>query len=597
MEVYFAPGILMLHRHVHRPVHGVARPHSLGIQIRGAPARPVLQDRDSVARSLRQASAGGAIMSIPLGSNNGAHPDAVSVNALLSIGSGTKANIRTLVVDDEHSLRETCGSLLTSAGHDVTVCGRGQEALDMLKRQPFDIALVDLYMSQVDGLTLLRAALATNPGTIVIMMTGNPSVESSIEALRQGAWDYLPKPFSAQHLQITMGRAVHTVLVAQETRHQREDPERSQEAGEKVALLGTSAPFRRVIELARKVAPTDASVFVTGESGAGKELIAQFIHQHSRRSSRPFVALNCAALPEALLESEMFGHRKGAFTGAVRDKPGLLETANGGTLFLDELVEMSKPIQAKLLRVIQDGVVRRVGSETTDAVVNVRFIAATNGDPEAAAKAGDMREDLYYRLRVVPINVPALRERPEDIPLLADYFLSTYWVRHRRKGAPFPRLTDAALRALCAYAWRGNVRELQNVIEHVAVVVEPGAEIRPDDLHLTGDPAPADTGANPASLISTLLEESYHAARDRVIAQFERQYLTWLVNRASGNMSKAARIAGVDRTTLYRLMERHGLQRSPTAGWVVEREPGPAAGAMDDTQIEVPAGEPGGQAA
>src|SRR6267142_2511182 len=536
-------------------------------------------------------------MSIPLASSNGAHPDAVSVSALLSMGSGAKANIRTLVVDDEHSLRETCGSLLTSAGHDVTVCGRGQEALDVLKRQPFDIALVDLYMSQVDGLTLLRVALATNPGTIVIMMTGNPSVESSIEALRQGAWDYLPKPFSAQHLQITMGRAVHTVLVARETRDQQEDPERSQEAGEKVALLGTSAPFRRVIELARRVAPTDASVFITGESGSGKELVAQFIHQHSRRSSRPFVAVNCAALPEALLESEMFGHRKGAFTGAVRDKPGLLETANGGTLFLDELVEMSKPIQAKLLRVIQDGVVRRVGSETTDAVVNVRFIAATNGDPEAAVNAGDMREDLYYRLRVVPINVPALRERPEDIPLLADYFLSTYWVRHRRKGAPFPRLTDAALRALCGYNWRGNVRELQNVIEHVAVVVEPGAEIRPEDLHLTGDAAEPETGANPASLISTLLEESYHAARDRVIAQFERQYLTWLVNRATGNMSKAARIAGVDRTTLYRLMERHGLQRSPTAGWVVEREPGPAAGAMDDTQIEVPAGEPGGQAA
>src|SRR6266511_3775607 len=341
-------------------------------------------------------------MSIPLGSNNGAHPDAVSVNALLSICSGTKANIRTLVVDDEHSLRETCGSLLTSAGHDVTVCGRGQEALDILKRQPFDIALVDLYMSQVDGLTLLRAALATNPGTIVIMMTGNPSVESSVEALRQGAWDYLPKPFSAQHLQITMGRATHTVLVGQETRdRQAQDVEGEEAPPDKATLLGNSVAFRRAIELARRVAPTDASVFITGESGSGKEMIAQFIHQHSRRSSRPFVAVNCAALPEPLLESEMFGHRKGAFTGAVRDKPGLLEAAHGGTLFLDELVEMPKSIQAKLLRVIQDGVVRRVGSETTDAVVNVRFIAATNSNPEAAVKAGTMRQDLYYRLRVV----------------------------------------------------------------------------------------------------------------------------------------------------------------------------------------------------
>jgi DNA-binding NtrC family response regulator len=545
-------------------------------------------------------------MSMPM-TQNGAQPgDGREPAALLAIGPDAKARMRILVVDDEHTLRESCAGVLRHEGYDVTVCGRGQDALELLKRRAFDVVLVDLYMSQVDGLALLRAALATNHDTIAIVMTGNPSVESSVEALRQGAFDYLPKPFSASHLQVLIGRAVHTLLVARETREQQDTLDRAQVQSDKLTLLGTAPAFRRAIELARKVAPTDASVFITGESGSGKEMIAQFIHHHSRRSSRPFIAINCAALPEGLLESEMFGHRKGAFTGAVRDKPGLLEAAHGGTLFLDELAEMPKSIQAKLLRVIQDGVVRRVGSETTDAVVNVRFIAATNGDPEAAVTAGDMREDLYYRLRVVPIDVPALRERPEDIPLLADYFVSTYWVRHRHKGAPFPRLTDAALRALCSRPWRGNVRELQNVIEHVAVVVEPGADIRPEDLHLTGDPTPEVTGANPASLISTLLEESYHAARDRVIAQFERQYLTWLVNRASGNMSKAARIAGVDRTTLYRLMERHGLQRSPTAGWVVEREPASPAetlvgsmvdGAPDDVPFEAPVGQPGGEAA
>jgi DNA-binding NtrC family response regulator len=499
--------------------------------------------------------------------------EATNLAALLPIGAEQKARIRILVVDDEHTLRQSCATVLGQEGYDVTVCGRGQEALDLLKRRAFDILLVDLYLSQVDGLTLLRTALATNRDTIVIVMTGNPSVDSSVEALRQGAFDYLPKPFSATHLQVLMGRAVHTLLVARETREQDAELDQRHVHSDKITLLGTAPAFRGAIDLARKVAPTDASVFITGESGSGKEMIAQFIHHHSRRSSRPFVAVNCAALPEGLLESEMFGHRKGAFTGAVRDKPGLLEAANGGTLFLDELVEMSKPIQAKLLRVIQDGVVRRVGSESTDAVVNVRFIAATNRDPEAAVAAGDMREDLYYRLRVVPIHVPALRERPEDIPLLAEYFLSTYWVRHRSKGAPFPKLTEAALRTLCAYPWHGNVRELQNVIEHVAVVAEPGGAITSEELQLKGETAtPASGGANPASLISTLLEESYHVARDRVIAQFERQYLTWLVNRAAGNMSKAARIAGVDRTTLYRMMERHGLQRSPSAGWVVERE-------------------------
>src|SRR5213594_2852603 len=484
--------------------------------------------------------------------------------ALLAIGPEAKARIRILVVDDEHTLRESCATVLRHEGYDVTVCSRGQEALDLLKRRGFDIVLADLYMSQVDGLALLRTALATNPETIVIVMTGNPSVESSVEALRQGAWDYLPKPFSAQHLQITVGRAAHTVLVGQETRKQREDPERAQEPSDEAKLLGTSAAFRRVIDLARRVAPTDASVFITGESGSGKELIAQFIHQHSRRSSRPFVAVNCAALPESLLESEMFGHRKGAFTGAVRDKPGLLETANGGTLFLDELVEMSKPIQAKLLRVIQDGVVRRVGSETNDAVVNVRFIAATNSNPEQAVQAARLREDLYYRLRVVPIHVPSLRERPEDIPLLAERFLAHYWGRHRDPTTPVPKLSKGALWALGAHAWPGNVRELQNVIEHAVVLLEPGAEVRPEDIPFIGTAA-----TDPEKLADEEPEgdeASYYAARDRLLARFDRRYLTRVVMRAGGNLSKAARLAQVDRTTFYRLMERHGLQRDLLTG-------------------------------
>src|SRR5712664_759161 len=330
------------------------------------------------------------------------------VAGLSHLTAELKSSIRVLIVDDERTLRESCASVLRYEGYHVSICTRGDEARETLRKTKFDVVLIDLYMSEVPGMKLLRTCLENHRDTIAIIITGNPSVDTSLEALRNGAWDYLPKPFSGTHLQILIGRAAHAIAVARESRAMQAAFAKDNGNSELVTVLGAAPGFRRVMDLARKVAPTDASVFITGESGCGKELIAQFIHYHSRRTSRQLVAVNCAALPEALLESEMFGHCKGAFTGAVRDKPGLLEAAHGGTLFLDELAEMPKSIQAKLLRVIQDGV---VGSETTDAVVNVRFIAATNGDPEGAVKAGDMREDLYYRLRVVPINVPALRER------------------------------------------------------------------------------------------------------------------------------------------------------------------------------------------
>jgi DNA-binding NtrC family response regulator len=252
----------------------------------------------------------------------------------------------------------------------------------------------------------------------------------------------------------------------------------------------------------------------------------------------------------------MFGHRKGAFTGADRDKPGLLETANGGTLFLDELTEMSHPIQAKLLRVLQDGVVRRVGSERQDAVVDVRFISATNRDPQEAVNSRVLREDLFYRLRVVPIRVPPLRQRLEDIPLLANHFLSQYWERHRQPSDPAPKLTEQSLDFLRSRPWRGNVRELQNVIEHMSVLAEPGQPIRPEDF-----PVWDDAIGNPteAALPAAITDEPFHVAKDRLVAQFEKEYLTRLVVRAGGNMSKAARLANIDRTTLYRLMEKHQL--------------------------------------
>jgi DNA-binding NtrC family response regulator len=476
----------------------------------------------------------------------------------LPLSEKDKNTIKALIIDDEPTLGESCASVLAAEGFDVKTCSRGNEALSLVKRREWDIVMVDLHMTQVSGMELLEACLEARPETIVIIMTGNPSVESSIDALRAGAWDYLPKPFAASHLQILLGRAAHTVLVARESR--------AQEAGEgaaghsdKLDLLGDSEAFRRVIALARRVAGTDASVFISGESGTGKEQIAQFIHHHSRRSSRQLVPINCAALPENLLETEMFGHVQGAFTGAVRDKAGLLEVASGGTLFLDEITEMPLPLQAKLLRVIQDGVVRRVGSTTTDAVVNVRFIAATNRDLSRAALDNVLRTDLYYRLCVVPIHIPPLRDRPTDIPLLADHFLARYWTQHRTGRRP--SFTPAAIQALQARAWTGNVRELQNVIEHTVVLLDEGADIQPQDLpNLSGSPGPDPVGRAPFSY-EAMADETYHDMRERVLMDFERGYLQWLVARAGGNMSKAARIAGVDRTTLYRIMEKHGLQR------------------------------------
>ena len=482
----------------------------------------------------------------------------------IAVEHAERGSIEVLVVDDEHSLRESCASLLRSEGFSVTVCGRGDDAQRLLRNGRFDIVLVDLYMPRVSGLEVLATALEVNADTLTIVMTGNPSVESSVAALRAGAWDYLPKPFSATHFEILVGRAAHAVVVGRESaRKQSDQLSPMGSLTDEVNLYGESPALKKVIELARKVSRTDASVFITGESGTGKEVIAQYIHRHSRRSSRELVPVNCAAIPEALLESEMFGHVEGAFTGAVRSKEGLLEVASGGTLFLDELTELPLPTQAKLLRVLQDGVVRRVGSTKTDAVVNVRFIAATNRDPMKAIEEGFLRKDLHYRLRVIPIHIPPLRDRPQDVPVLAHEFLKEFWLQHREPGSDLPEFSDAALATLKRAPWPGNVRELRNVIEHIVVLAEPGQRLEPEDIVFIDDAPGSESDSIPFS--QSVMEMDYHSAREQVLSHFEVEYLTHVVQSSDGNISDAARMAGVDRTTLYRLMDKHGIGRDSLA--------------------------------
>jgi DNA-binding NtrC family response regulator len=387
-------------------------------------------------------------------------------------------------------------------------------------------------------------------------MTGNPSVESNLEALRIGAWDYILKPFTPTHLDVLVGRAVHTIAAARDTRRFSASALRQTGNSDLVVCLGVAPGFRQAVALARRVAQTNASVMLSGESGTGKEVLAQLIHRHSRRADKPLVPINCAALPENLLESEMFGHRKGAFTGADREKPGLLETANEGTLFLDELTEMSQRLQAKLLRVLQDGVVRRVGGESQQTV-DVRFISATNRDPQEAVANGILREDLFYRLRVVLIKLPPLRERVQDIPLLANHFLTFYWERHRSREK-MPQFTEGSMDLLRSKQWRGNVRELQNVIEHLAVLAAPGQPIGPEDIPFYETPAKESTEK---TIPTALLDEGYYSAREKLVSNFEKAYLWRVVDKAGGNMSKAARMASIDRTTLYRLIERYNFTR------------------------------------
>jgi two-component system response regulator HydG len=464
----------------------------------------------------------------------------------LSIATAETRHV--MVVDDEPQMLRVCERLLTRERFAVTSFDDPREALAHLKareRAP-DALLTDLHMPAMNGLELLEAARGLWPTLAVVMMTGKASLTSAVEAMRLGAYDYVVKPFEPLDVLVaSVRRAIeHKELVERNRMLQQRlsHHERFED------LVGSSAAMREVYSVIASVAPTDATALVLGESGTGKELVARAIHKASQRSSHAFVAINCGALTESVLESELFGHVRGAFTGAVNARRGLFEEASGGTLFLDEIGELSPSTQVRLLRVLQERQIRPVGSNESRRV-DVRIIAATHRDLVAAVEQGGFRQDLYYRLNVVSVEVPPLRERPEDVPLLVQHFLAKHGSRHRKN---VQGIEGPALEKLTSYRWPGNVRELENVIERAIVLGRQemiAADLIPTEIR-QASPAHVAISETPSGELSPLTE-----ARE----EFERTYLKRVLASARGNVSQAARIAGVDRSNLKRLLKRHEL--------------------------------------
>jgi two-component system response regulator AtoC len=455
--------------------------------------------------------------------------------------------VRVLVADDKENMRRLVARILADAGgYAVEEADDGARALALVATRPYDVVVTDIRMPGADGFELLAAVKARDPAVEVVMMTGYATVQDAVRAMKRGAFDYLEKPFdpdaalavvarAAQHKRITDAARLATRPGEEDAFH---------------ALVGSSPRMREVYRLLEKAAAVDATVLLTGETGTGKELAARAIHAQSARSARRFVAVNCGALPGELVESELFGHARGAFTGAAGAKAGLFEEAQGGTIFLDEVGELPLPAQVKLNRAIQEKEVRRVG-DTQPVAVDVRVIAATHRDLREEVKAGRFREDLFYRLHVFTVTLPPLRERAEDVPLLAVHFLGKHARALRRTLRGF---APEAMRRLTAHAWPGNVRELENVIER-AVAVAGGDVIGPDDLppELADSPAPAPA---PGALAAMPYKDAVEDARDRA----SRDYLVALMSEFGGNVTRAAERAGMERESLHRLLRKYGLR-------------------------------------
>src|SRR5512144_616743 len=443
---------------------------------------------------------------------------------------------KVLVVDDQRNMRATTAILLREAGYAVSEAEDGAAAVQRVGSETFDVVLTDVRMGAVDGMEVLRATLEAAPTTQVIVMTAFGTIEAAVEAIRRGAYDYIAKPFQEDELLVRVAKAADKRRLLGEMSLLRSD---FQARYGLEHIVGRSACLRELLERVVRVAPTDATVLLSGESGTGKELIARALHAASRRAGKPFVPVNCAAITETLLESELFGHARGAFNGAVRARRGLFEEASGGTLFIDEVAETAPGFQAKLLRAIEEGEIRRVG-ESLPVKVDVRVIAATNQNLATAVAEKRFREDLFYRLNVVPLRVPPLRERREDVPLLAQYFLE----KHARRSGERKTLTPAALQKLVDHPWPGNVRELENMIEQAAALA-PHATLSDADIRFEVTAAPEGSRAP-----QTLAE---------VVETAERRAIEGAVARSGGDLARVARELAISSTTLWRKMKRLGL--------------------------------------
>ncbi len=441
--------------------------------------------------------------------------------------------INILVVDDEEPFRRLLKKELSRKGYSVEVAPDGNEALRILHDRFFDVILLDVVMPGVDGISLMKKLKEDSGSPAIIVLTGKATVETAVEAMKNGAYDYLTKPYKLDELVVVIDRAYEFSRLSVKSKLLEQELVR-QEAP--FAFIGKSRQIQDILALIQKVAPADSPVFIQGESGTGKELVANTVWHFSARKDAPFIALNCATLSENLIESEIFGHEKGAFTSAYQTKHGLVEVADRGTLFLDEIAEMPIGLQAKLLRFLDSGEFRRVGGNKTLAV-DVRVIAATNKDLASLIKDGRFREDLYYRLNVINITIPPLRDRRSDIPDLARYFLVSY---AKKLSKPVSDFTAESLELLSAYRWPGNVRELENVIERAVIVCESDT-IGAEDLSIPAYAAVADLSVNPS------LEE------------MEKNYILRVLKETGGNQSKASQLLGIDRKTLYLKLKKYGI--------------------------------------